>query len=205
MPRRPPKRAATPAPSSGYSSVLTTFLSWLADAALLAAFGASNMLSLMIAAWWGELAGIRPHRDKSGLGGFAAIYLFFGMRWALLAPLVVCATVEWLPGHWSIRLLVHLLLGFVSVRLFGRGIAMVQQDRVVPWWLGCLGAVLLPAPALWLGCEVVVPKDHAAPQIAMAVLLLLHALCFWRRRRELFRPEPPPPPSEVVDTDRGPA
>jgi len=176
-------------------------LTWLGDAALLAMFGVAALLSLMIATWWGELAGIRPHRDKSGLGGFAAIYLFFVMRWLLLAPLVVTGANAFVAWPWS--LLAHALLGVASVQLFGRGIEHVQQDRVVPLWLGLVGALVLPAPALWLGADIVRLPCFAAPLVPVAALMLLQAWGFWQKRRELFHPEPEPAPSEVVDTDRG--
>lgn len=181
--------------------MIASVLTWLGDAGLLATFGVAALLSLMIATWWGELAGIRPHRDKSGLGGFAAIYLFFVMRWLLLAPLVVIGASPFAAWPWS--LLAHALLGIASVQLFGRGIAYVQKDRVVPLWLGLLGALLVPAPALWLGADVVRFACFDVPLIAVGVLVLLQAWGFWQKRRELFRPEPAPAPSEVVDTDRG--
>lgn len=181
--------------------MIASFLTWLGDAALLAVFGVAALLSLMIATWWGELAGIRPHRDKSGLGGFAAIYLFFVMRWLLLAPLVVIGANAFVAWPWS--LLAHALLGVASVQLFGRGLALVQQDRFVPLWLGLLGALLVPAPALWLGADVARFACFDAPLLPVLGLLGLHAWGFWHRRRERFRPEPAPVPSEVVDTDRG--
>jgi hypothetical protein len=95
------------------------------------------LLSLMIAAWWGELTGIRPGRDKSGLGGFAAVYLFLPMRWLGLSIL--------LPG-WS-WLAAHLGLGVLSVVGFERGLELVRTDRVVAAGLGYIGA-LLPVPAM---------------------------------------------------------
>lgn len=189
--------------SSGCSTVILSFLSWLGDAALLAAFALACLLSVMIATWWGELAGIRPHRDKSGLGGFAAIYLVGGMRWVLLVPAVVGGDAgPWFAACWA-RLLAHVLLGLTSVWLFGRGVALVQRDRLVPTWIGVLGAVLLPAPALWLGASCVWSTNQNAAAIATALLLLLHALGFRNRWRARFRIDPPPPPSDVFDTDRG--
>lgn len=183
--------------------MLTSFLSWLGSAGSLLAFAVAALLSLAIATFWGELAAIRPHRDKSGLGGFAAIYVFCGLRWLLLAPLVVSGAHAMLPGCAWYWLLGHLLLGIFSMWLFERGLRIVRQDRVVPLWLGFTGAVLLPGPAAWLGSEVVALPTFASPRIVTGLLLSLQAFAFWRRRRELFRPDPPPAPSEVVDTDRG--
>ena len=181
--------------------MIASFLTWLGAATRLAVFGVAVLRSLRTATWWGELAGIRPHRDKSGLGGFAAIYLFFAMRWLLLAPLVFVAASPYVAWPWI--LLGHTLLGIASVQLFGRGLVYVRQDRYVPLWLGLLGALVLPAPALWLGADFVRFACFDAPLVPVAVLLLLHAWGFWQRRRERFRPDPAPAPSEVVDTDRG--
>lgn len=181
--------------------MIASFLTWLGDAAMLATFAVAALLSLMIATWWGELAGIRPHRDKSGLGGFAAIYLLLAMRWLLLAPLVFVGASPFVAWPWI--LLGHTLLGIASVLLFGRGLALVQQDRFVPLWLGLLGALVLPAPALWFGADVVRFACFDAPLVPVLGLLGLHAWGFWQRRRERFRPDPAPAPSEVVDTDRG--
>lgn len=183
--------------------MFASILTWLGDAVQLGVYGLAVLVSLMIASWWGELAGIRPGRDKSGLGGFAAIYLFFVIRWLAFAPMIVQGGSERLPGAWPWWLLAHLLLGLASIRLFERGLAYVQQDRVVPLWLGLSGAVLLPAPAIWLGAEALAWACVGGPGFATAVLLVLHAWAFWQRRRELHRPDPPPPPSDVVDTDRG--
>lgn len=183
--------------------MLANLLEWLGHGGLLAAFAAAALLSLMIATWWGELAGIRPHRDKSGLGGFAFLYLFFGLRWLLLAPLVVVGAAERLPGSTLWWLLGHALLGFVGTRLFERGIAIVRQDRFVPLWIGLAGALLVPAPALLLASHVVGFACFLDPLLTCPLLLGLHAIGFWQRRHGMLRPEPPPPPSEVVDTDRG--
>lgn len=184
--------------------MLASILTWLADLVQLGVYGLAVLVSLMIASWWGELAGIPPGRDKSGLGGFAMIYPFFAVRWLALAPLVVLGANTRLPGSWPWWLLLHGGLGVASVRLFERGIAYVRQDREVPLWLGVSGALLLPAPAIWLATEAVAWACVGDPKLVAAALLALHGWPFWLRRRELHRVRPAsPPPSEIVDTDRG--
>ena len=161
----------------------TTFVPWLGDAVQLAAVGCTLLLSLMVATWWGELAGIAPGRNKSGLGGFAFIYLFFGTRWLLGAGLLLMQPVAAnVPGGRLVALLAHLLLGVASVRLFERGLARVQRDERVPLWLGIVGSTLLPLPLLAVvsvGCQ------HAcfgAPWLATTVVAGLHLWGFWQRR-----------------------
>ncbi len=160
-----------------------TLVSWLGDAILLGAFGAALLLSLMAATWWGELAGIAPGRDKSGLGGFAFIYPFFGTRWLLFAGLLLTEpNAALVPGGRLVALLTHLLLGVASVRLFERGLARVQRDEPVPLWLGVVGSTLLPLPVLAVvsaGCQ------HAcfgAPWLATTLVAGLHLWGFWQRR-----------------------
>jgi hypothetical protein len=133
------------------------------------------LLCLMIAAWWGELAGIRPGRDKSGLGGFAAIYIFLSLRWLGLAIL--------LP-NWS-WLLVHTTLGVVSVLGFGRGVERVQRDQVVPVLLGLLGA-WLPVPVLLVAFSRVhgMPITGVIGLLVGVGLLALLSIPYLRWRRD---------------------
>lgn len=184
--------------------MFASILTWLGDVVQLGVYGLAVLVSLMIASWWGELAGIPPGRDKSGLGGFAMIYPFFAVRWLAFMPLLVLGANARLPGSWPWWLLLHGVLGVASVRLFERGITYVRADRVVPLWLGATGALLLPAPAFWLGTEAVAWACVGGPLPTSGALLVLHAWPFWQRRRELHRVRPEaPPPSEIVDTDRG--
>jgi hypothetical protein len=111
--------------------VIASFLTWLGDAAMLATFAVAVLLSLMIATWWGELAGIRPHRDKSGLGGFAAIYLLLAMRWLLLAPLVFVGASPFVAWPWI--LLGHTLLGVLGLLgLHAWGFWQRRRERFRP-------------------------------------------------------------------------
>ena len=148
------------------------------------------LLSLMIAAWWGELAGIRPGRDKSGLGGFAAVYLFLPMRWLGLAIL--------LP-NWS-WLGVHAALGALSAFGFERGLQRVQHDRQVPVLLGLAGACLAaPTWSVALLSVHDLSTTGRAGLLSGLVVLGLHALTYWSRRGDLgrVRPAPQPEPTEL--------
>lgn len=139
------------------------------------------LLSVMIANWWGELAGIRPGRDKSGLGGFAAIYLFFAVRWLGLA--ILLPSWSWLGAH--------AVLGALSGYGFGRGVDRVQGDGEVPALLGLLGA-WLPVPVLWVEFTAVhgmEPTGGASVLLGLGMLALL-TLPYLHRRRDLRRVRP---------------
>jgi hypothetical protein len=145
------------------------------------------LLSAQIAAGWGELAGIRPGRDKSGLGGFVAIFVLFAVRWLALAG-VLLAVVR--PGETAWLLGAHVALGVVSLLLFQHGLGHVEKDRMAPNALAVLGGVLVPVPACtlalhrvnsgWLG-------GGTATLAALGVALLaLHAACYRARRRDML-------------------
>jgi hypothetical protein len=146
------------------------------------------LFSAQIAAGWGELAGIRPGRDKSGLGGFAALFVLFLGRWLVLAgALLAVAHVG--EGRWLLA--AHAGLGGASVLLFQHGLARVQGDRTLPNVLAVLGGVVLPAPACtfalqranaaWLG------DGDATLAATGAAVVALHFACCYTRRRDLLR------------------
>lgn len=145
--------------------------------------------SLFIARGFGELCGIRPGRDKSGLGGFAVLYLFFALRWAGLA-VALWATAPTGQGLWLLA--AHAGLGAVSLRTFGHGIARVQADRVAPAWQGLLAGVLLPAPALAVAIARSNPAlggDGLLPLAAIGgSVVLLHGLGFRACYLDMRRP-----------------
>lgn len=157
-------------------TVLVTILSdcWL---------GILLLLSLMIAAWWGELAGIRPGLDKSGLGGFAMIYLFLPVRWVGLA--ILLPSWSWLGAH--------AVLGALSGYGFGRGVDHVHNDRELPVLLGLLGA-WLPVPVLWVEFTAVhgMAATGGASLLVGVGLLALLSLPYLHRRRDLRRVRPAP-------------
>jgi hypothetical protein len=142
------------------------------------------LVSVQIAAGWGELCGIRPGRDKSGLGGFTMLFALFGCRWVVLAVCLLCVA----PTGARVWTLVgHTVLGFVSARIFSRGVDRVHEDGTVANAIGLLGSTLIPAPAWtlavhgananWLG-------DSPASFVAVGVVVaLLHALPHELRRR----------------------
>ena len=139
------------------------------------------LLSVMIATWWGELAGIPPGQDKSGLGGFAAIYLFLPVRWLGLALL--------LPS-WS-WLAAHAVLGALSAFGFERGVERVQQDRELPAALGLLGA-LLPVPVFAVEFAAVHQLSMTGPVALLGTLAIagLHAAPCLHRRSSMRRVRP---------------
>jgi hypothetical protein len=145
------------------------------------------MFSAVIAAGWGELCGIRPGRDKSGLGGFVAVYMFFVFRWLVLAGCLLglaTASERWwlLAGHTA--------LGVASVQLFGQGLARVQKDRPAPDLLGIAGSTLLPLPA-WtfvvhranVSC---LGDSTAAVAVVGVAIAALHLGCYRQRRSSML-------------------
>src|SRR5262245_8259029 len=105
-------------------------LSLLVDGVLLLGL----VVSFILATRWGELCGIEPHRDKSGLGGFFAVSLFLPLRWAC-----TCVGLAWglwngtLPFFaqtssglpWTV-LGAHAAIGVAVVLLFQHGLKRVQ-------------------------------------------------------------------------------
>ena len=145
------------------------------------------LFSVQIAAGWGELCGIRPGRDKSGLGGFAMLLMFFLVRWLALALCLAALSAgaeRWwlLAGHGG--------LGWVSVTMFNRGVARVQADGTVGHFAGVVGSTLIPAPACtlalqranvaWLG------DSPAALAAVAAIVVLLHFACYRQRRSSML-------------------
>ncbi len=157
---------------------------WLAAIALDLVLAVALLGSIGSAAAWGELSGIPPGRDKSGLGGFAAVLIFLLLRGAAVA-LALVDTSPATEGPWLLG--GHVALGWIGWRAFSAGVDRVQRDRVVPLWLCIAFATLLPLPALtltlvrtnanWLGTA------PAMPALVGATLFALHAACFRRGRR----------------------
>lgn len=149
------------------------------------------LISIQIAAGWGELCGIRPGGDKSGLGGFTMLLLFFVFRWAALAICLLCVPPA---GERLWTLVAHGALGVASYRLFSRGVDRVHADGTMQNTVGLLGSTLIPAPAWafavhgvnaeWLGHG---PFALAAVGIVIA---LLHAAVHEQRRRSMLASRP---------------
>jgi hypothetical protein len=146
------------------------------------------LFSVQIAAGWGELCGIRPGGDKSGLGGFMAIYMFCLFRWLVLAACLAGLSAG--DERWLL-LGAHTALGIVSIKLFERGVQRVQNDRMVSDLVGLLGSTLLPLPA----CTLVVQRANASwlgdssvtLAVVAAALAALHLACYRARRRDMLR------------------
>lgn len=159
----------------------------LATTALDLLLAVTLLVSLQIAAGWGELCGIRPGGDKSGLGGFAMLFLLFGCRWLVLAACLVYAP----PcGERAWTIAAHAILGVVSARLFSRGVDRVQRDGTVANTVGLVCSTLIPAPAWALAVHGVNASWLAGPYVlpACAVAVALpHAALHEQRRRSMLR------------------
>jgi hypothetical protein len=154
-------------------------------------FAFAGLCSVYIAFAWGELCGIRPGGDKSGLGGFAFVLLFALLRGVALAiGLLVVAR----DGESWWLLLVHLGLGVLAWRCFEREVRRVQADRWPSLSVGLFAGVLLPLPVLtlvlvrtnerWLG-------DGVSAWVGVAGgLVSAHALCCLRQRSDMRRARP---------------
>lgn len=148
------------------------------------------LFSAQIASGWGELCGIRPGRDKSGLGGFAAMYVLFVIRWTALAlGLVVFGN----DGERLLLLGGHTALGLASVVLFEHGCKRVRNDRMVPNALGVLGGVLVPTPAVALvaarGNSIWAGDSHGALAAFVIAVAAVNCACYSIRRRDMLRTE----------------
>jgi len=119
------------------------------------------LISVQIAAGWGELCGTRPGRDKSGLGGVATMFILFGFRWAALA---VCLLYAPPTGERVWTLVGHTALGLV-----------VSTGITAPAWAFAVHGI----NAGWLG-------DSLLALVSTGVVIaLLHAAVHEQRRRSM--------------------
>jgi hypothetical protein len=160
-------------------AILSTLL---VDGALLVGI----LISLMLATFWGELCGVEPNRDKSGLGGFVAVFLFLPVRWLCtlvgLAAALRAGTLPYLPqagtGTACLVLGAHVALGVATAMLFNHGVNRVQRDLRAGEALGVAGAVVLPLPGLWLALLGAHPAWLAGP-VARVLVAATLATVFW--------------------------
>ncbi len=160
----------------------------LATLALDLVFAFAGLCSVYIAFAWGELCGIRPGGDKSGLGGFAFVLLFALLRGVAVAIGLLCVARD---GEAWWLLLAHLAIGVIAWRCFEREVRRVQAEHWPSLSVGLLVGVLLPLPAFtlvlvrtnerWLGDGV------SAWSIVAGGLAGAHALCHLRQRRDMLR------------------
>jgi hypothetical protein len=157
------------------------------------------LVSVMLASWWGELAGIAPGFDKTSLSGLMAFPLFMGVRWIAIAVLLGIiawrATLGFLPeGRWArlgVVLGVHGVLGLVSWTGFEAIARGLQNDDFGPQrWALPLG-VLLPLPALALlawGINREFLERHTRTAVLLgAALVLVHLLPYRARLQDMQR------------------
>ncbi len=151
------------------------------------------LISLMTASFWGEMAGIAPGGDKSGLGGLAWVLLFMAIRWtAMLVALAAAvstgafepfAASRW--GQYGLVLGLHLALGLASLSGFNWISNGLTRDEMGPQRLSWLFGVVLPLPAfLAAGWGLHSGWMARHPRLTAALLLglvALHALPFRQR------------------------
>jgi hypothetical protein len=145
------------------------------------------LMSVQIAAGWGELCGIEPGRDKSGLGGFTMLLMLFAFRWIALAICLLCVPPA---GERLWTLAAHGVLGCASARIFTRGVDRVQRDGRVGNAVGLLGSTVIPAPAWAFAVHGVNAKWLGESTYALVatgtVIALLHAAIHEQRRRSML-------------------
>lgn len=159
-------------------------MAWLVTITLDVVLAFALLCSLSMAGAWGELCGIRPSGDKSGLGGFTMVLLLAIVRWLAFAlALAVVAR----PGERTWLLAAHAGLGVAATWSFSRLVDRVHGDRTVPAALGAAIGVGVPLPALTLALvRLHGAGRHDAPLVfalTAVALAALHGLVFHQRRR----------------------
>lgn len=159
-------------------------MAWLVTLALDVVLAFGLLCSLSMAGAWGELCGIRPGGDKSGIGGFAMALILAIVRWLAVAlALAVVAR----PGERLALLAAHAALGAAASWLFSRLVDRVHGDRTVPAAWGVAIGVVVPLPALTLALvRLHGGGAHDAPMalaLTAAALAAVHGLVFHQRRR----------------------
>lgn len=158
-------------------------MQWLATIAIDLGLLFTLLISLQITAGWAELCSIRPGGDKSGLGGFAMLFVLFGVRWFALALALLCLATD---DERVVVLMVHAAIGALSAFVFNQGVAAVTRDRVVPDAVGLFGGMIVPTPAFGLAFDHANWDWHGESSTALAVwvgvVAIVHGLCYQARR-----------------------
>lgn len=179
-------------------------MSFLLTLALNGILAVGLFLSIYVATAWGEMAGHLPGGDKSGLGGFAMVFILMALRWLALA-LVLSAGVmrggfdDWVAGGRGRQFLVvlglHLAVGVLSAWVFNTLADGLTADRAAPRLVTALCAILLPLPALLAG-GYAIQRDwltrHSRVAAVLAVAIVaLHAYLYRDRLRDMERSRAP--------------
>jgi hypothetical protein len=163
-------------------------------------FAVAVLMSIQMAAGWGEMAGIPAGGDKSGLGGLFSMLILMGIRWSALALLLLIVAVQGtfasLPGgRWSqfgIVLGAHAVLGVISYLGFNAVAEGLTADNLGPQRWSPLFGIVLPLPALLI-TGWAVNRDFFArhPRIGVTLALVItfgHLLIFRQRSESMRRP-----------------
>jgi hypothetical protein len=156
------------------------------------------LMSLNLAASWGEMAGIPAGGDKSALGGLFAVLILMLIRWGAVVLLlwlgIMREAFAFLPaGRWTqvgIVLGGHLALGAVSYFGFNAVANGLTVDNLGPQKWSPLFGILLPLPALLLAGWAV-NRDmlvrHPRVGIVLAMAMAVAHLALFRQRLESMR------------------
>lgn len=144
------------------------------------------LMSIQLAHAWGEMAGIAPGGDKSGLGGLFVVLVLGSIRWLAVAIALACgisnrAFDTLVAGHgaqFAILLGAHLLLGLASYLGFTWVANGLTRDHMGPQRFSWLFGVMLPLPTLLLAAWSLYPaRVERHPRLALllaAALVLAH-------------------------------
>ena len=160
--------------------------------------------SIYVATAWGEMAGHFPGGDKSGLGGFAMVFILMGVRWLALAAVLAAGVMRGgfetlVDGGRGRQFLVvfgaHLLVGILSAWLFNTLANGLTADRAAPRTLTFLGAVALPLPALLAGAYAIqrdwVTRHGRLAAVLAVAIVALHVYLYRDRLRDMERSRAP--------------
>lgn len=172
------------------------------------------LMSLNLAASWGEMAGIPAGGDKSALGGLIAVLILMLIRWGAVAMLlwlgITRDAFSFLPaGRWpqvGIVLGGHLALGAVSYLGFNAVANGLTVDNLGPQKWSPLFGILLPLPALLLAGWAVnrdILTRHSRVGIVLAVTVAVGHFALFRQRLESMR-RPHQAPAQVEEFQASP-
>jgi hypothetical protein len=157
----------------------------------------TTFCAIICASAWGEMAGVQPGGDKSGLGGFAMLLMFMAMRWLGVAVLlwggVMRDAFDFLPGgRWSqfgILLAAHLALGGLCYWGFTAITNGLQVDNMAPqrwtWVVGLLIPVTVLALAAWAVNREFFSRNQPVALALLLALVLLQGFTYRSKARDM--------------------